>query len=141
MTLTEQVTLTEGDEYAAEVVGVDVDKDIAVLKLKMQDDAVKKVKIHPVKLGTSADLLVGQRVYAIGDALSFQRLWSAPHQACVKRSGCASEHDMLRMECVCASQETPLDSTTRSPQVSSQAQVGQHLLDGSFLPVTMACLI
>lgn len=24
-------------------------------------------KLHPVKLGTSADLLVGQRVYAIGD--------------------------------------------------------------------------
>ncbi|EIE22472.1 trypsin-like serine protease [Coccomyxa subellipsoidea C-169] len=58
-----QVTLTDGDEYAAEVVGFDGDKDVAVLQLKLPDTE----KLHPVKLGTSADLLVGQRVYAIGN--------------------------------------------------------------------------
>ncbi|KAK9914941.1 hypothetical protein WJX75_002591 [Coccomyxa subellipsoidea] len=62
-----QVTLTDGDEYAAEVVGFDGDRDVAVLQLKLPDDFNKKEKLHPVKLGTSADLLVGQRVYAIGN--------------------------------------------------------------------------
>lgn len=65
--------MTDGDEYAAEVVGIDGDKDIAVLKLKMPEDVVRKDKLHPVTLGTSSDLLVGQRVYAIG----------APHILCL----------------------------------------------------------
>jgi len=39
-----QVTLTDGDEYAAEVVGFDGDRDVAVLKLKMPDTVDKKVR-------------------------------------------------------------------------------------------------
>ncbi|CAL8468546.1 g8086 [Coccomyxa elongata] len=62
-----QVTLTDGDEYAAEVVGFDGDRDVAVLQLKMPDTVNKQEKLHPVNLGTSEDLLVGQRVYAIGN--------------------------------------------------------------------------
>ena len=101
-----QVSLMGDEEYPASVVGVDRDKDVAVLQLKMPEDIDKKVcistlrslpcpqtllcciawktcrdcvsqrlrcalgvqkRLHPVTLGTSADLQVGQRVYAIGN--------------------------------------------------------------------------
>eukprot|EP00899_Mesostigma_viride_P007227 jgi/Mesvir1/16505/Mv10058-RA.1 len=57
-----RVTLGDKSTYEAEVVGVDRDKDVAVLKVK----APKKL-LEPVTLGTSDDLLVGQKVYAIGN--------------------------------------------------------------------------
>jgi hypothetical protein len=137
-----QVTMTGGDEYAAQVIGVDADKDVAVLRLNMPDTVDREAraclirkatpwswaellrmsplpaaagclaclcsdcrlgpgagaaaahaaapccsrlpclpvctvysshflfalqeKLHPMRMGTSSDLLVGQRVYAIG---------------------------------------------------------------------------
>eukprot|EP00884_Botryococcus_braunii_P016762 jgi/Botrbrau1/376/Bobra.110_2s0031.2 len=61
-----QVTLTEGEEYKASVIGFDQDKDIAVLKITVPDDERKSL-LQPIKLGDSSDLLVGQRVYAIGN--------------------------------------------------------------------------
>ena len=57
------VTLDGGQECAAKLVGVDQDKDIAVLKLV---DPVPK-NLRPIKLGSSRNLLVGQQVYCIGN--------------------------------------------------------------------------
>lgn len=51
--------------YTATVVGSDENKDIAVLALDCPPEVVKKLK--PVVLGSSASLLVGQQVYAIGN--------------------------------------------------------------------------
>ncbi|KAJ9671229.1 hypothetical protein PVL29_027290 [Vitis rotundifolia] len=48
--------------YDAKVVGFDQDKDVAVLRV----DAPKE-KLRPIPVGVSADLLVGQKVYAIGN--------------------------------------------------------------------------
>ena len=107
-----QVSLMGDEEYPASIVGVDRDKDVAVLQLKMPEDVDKKVcstdhsasasqpcccptphlkwwcftlsdavcrlldswliwhaqkRLQPVTLGSSADLQVGQRVYAIGN--------------------------------------------------------------------------
>lgn len=64
-----QVSLTGGfmnggpDEFKAKLVGFDADKDIAVLKIDVPDKQI----LHPLKLGESSDLLVGQKVYAIGN--------------------------------------------------------------------------
>lgn len=58
-----QITLTGGNQIMASVVGVDPDKDVAVLKIKTDT----KDKLQPVKIGTSSDLFVGQQVYAIGN--------------------------------------------------------------------------
>lgn len=50
-------------DFKAKMIGFDEDKDIAVLKIDVSD---KKI-LHPLHLGDSSDLQVGQRVYAIGN--------------------------------------------------------------------------
>lgn len=57
-----QVTMSGGKEYEAAVVGYDADKDIAVLLIDNDGE-----DLRPMDVGTSSDLLVGQRVYAIGN--------------------------------------------------------------------------
>lgn len=48
-----------------QVIGGDPDKDVAVLQLQCPPEKLKDLK--PVELGTSANLLVGQKVFAIGN--------------------------------------------------------------------------
>ncbi|MFO1288000.1 MAG: trypsin-like peptidase domain-containing protein [Rubrivivax sp.] len=57
-----RVTLADQSSFAAQLVGVFPDRDIAVLKI----DA-PKAKVPPLALGSSRDLVVGQKVYAIGN--------------------------------------------------------------------------
>ena len=57
-----RVTLADQSTYAAELVGAFPDRDLAVLKIN-----APTAKLPPLALGTSRDLLVGQRVYAIGN--------------------------------------------------------------------------
>jgi S1-C subfamily serine protease len=57
-----QVTLSDQTTHKASLVGAFPDRDLAVLKIE-----VPKEKLPPIALGTSKDLLVGQRVYAIGN--------------------------------------------------------------------------
>lgn len=56
------VTLEEGTQYEARLVGYEPDYDIAVLKI----DAPRSA-LHPIAIGTSSDLQVGQKVFAIGN--------------------------------------------------------------------------
>lgn len=57
-----RVTLGDQSVYEADVVGYDEDKDVAVLHIEAPKD-----KLRPIPVGTSSDLLVGQKVYAIGN--------------------------------------------------------------------------
>ena len=57
-----QVTLFDRSVWDARVVGVAPEKDLAVLEIEAPADF-----LHPIVLGSSADLLVGQSVYAIGN--------------------------------------------------------------------------
>ncbi|TBR16856.1 trypsin-like serine protease, partial [bacterium] len=57
-----EVTLSDHSTYKARLVGFFADKDIAVLKI----DAPKG-KLKAIPLGTSKDLKVGQKVFAIGN--------------------------------------------------------------------------
>ena len=52
-------------DAALQVIGGDPDKDVAVLQLQCPPEKFKDLK--PVELGTSANLLVGQKVFAIGN--------------------------------------------------------------------------
>ncbi len=57
-----RVTLADQSSYPAKLVGAFPDRDLAVLKIE-----VPAAKLPPIALGSSRDLQVGQRVYAIGN--------------------------------------------------------------------------
>ena len=57
-----RVTLADQSTYDATLVGSYADRDLAVLRIE-----APKEKLPPLALGASRDLLVGQRVYAIGN--------------------------------------------------------------------------
>ena len=56
------VTLANMGTYEAKVIGQEPNKDLAVLKLTKMPD-----HLTPIKVGSSAELKVGQSVYAIGN--------------------------------------------------------------------------
>ena len=57
-----RVTLADQTTVDAQLVGAFPDRDLAVLKVNLP-----KAKLPPLAIGISRDLLVGQRVYAIGN--------------------------------------------------------------------------
>lgn len=62
------VTLYDGSTYAAELVGVDPNNDLAVIKI-----AAPSEKLHPIELGEARGLRVGQPVFAIGNPFGLER--------------------------------------------------------------------
>jgi serine protease Do len=63
------VTLPDGREFDARIVGNDETNDLAVLRLELEGDATGALPIAP--LGSSEDLLIGEWVVAIGNPLGF----------------------------------------------------------------------
>lgn len=63
-----KIQIDAGKTYAAKVVGVAPDYDLAVVKL---DENVRSLR--PLPLGSSADLRIGQSVYAIGNPFGMMR--------------------------------------------------------------------
>ena len=63
-----RVRLTDGKEYKATLIGTSPMHDLAVLKIS------GGTKLHPLPLGTSHDLKVGQKVFAIGNPFGLD--WS-----------------------------------------------------------------
>ncbi len=62
------VTLFDGQTYDARLIGGDPNTDVAVLKIDAPGDA-----LVPVLFGNSTNLLVGQRVFAIGNPFGLER--------------------------------------------------------------------
>src|SRR5439155_7864398 len=56
------VTLSDHSTYNAALVGVSADNDLAVVQIN-----APKEKLPPIRVRTSGDLQVGQKVFAIGD--------------------------------------------------------------------------
>lgn len=65
------VTLYNGSSYAAEIVGADPENDTAVIRVKAPE-----ADLFPVKFGQSSNLLVGQKVLAIGNPFGLERTLS-----------------------------------------------------------------
>lgn len=55
----------EDKEYKIKVTGADPDKDIAVIKINVQDS--DNLELIPIKLGSNKDIKIGQNVFAIGN--------------------------------------------------------------------------
>jgi S1-C subfamily serine protease len=66
-----QVTLFDGNTYSAKLVGGDPSADVAVIKIDAPAES-----LFPVTFGSSSNLLVGQRVFAIGNPFGFERTLS-----------------------------------------------------------------
>lgn len=65
------VTLYNGSNFTARLVGVDADNDIAVLRI----DAPASL-LHPISFGDSSELAVGQHIIAIGNPFGLERTMS-----------------------------------------------------------------
>lgn len=61
-----KVTLSDRSTHNASLVGFEPDKDIAVLKIDAHGS-----HLNPIAIGSSKDLRVGQRVFAIGNPFGF----------------------------------------------------------------------
>src|SRR5436190_12476871 len=57
-----EVTLADRTKYKAKLVGIDPSNDLAVIKIE-----VPASKLHPIPIGQSMGLQVGQKVLAIGN--------------------------------------------------------------------------
>jgi S1-C subfamily serine protease len=63
-----EVTLADNSKWDAIVIGAAPDKDIAVLKISAPSET-----LQPIIIGESANLKVGQKVYAIGNPFGLDR--------------------------------------------------------------------
>ncbi len=63
------VSLHDGSQYEAKIVGYDLDSDLAVLKI----DPPKGVILKTIEFGDSKKLKVGQKVIAIGNPFGMER--------------------------------------------------------------------
>ena len=62
------VTLFNGQSYDAKLIGQDPVNDIAVLRIDAPPD-----ELHPITLGESSRLRVGQKIYAVGNPFGLER--------------------------------------------------------------------
>ena len=63
-----EVTLADKTKYQAKIIGRDPGNDLAVIRIE-----APKEKLLPIPLGKSANLLVGQKVLAIGNPFGWER--------------------------------------------------------------------
>jgi S1-C subfamily serine protease len=66
------VTLSNGSQYRARLVGVAPDYDLAVLRIDAPAESLR-----PIPIGRSADLRVGQRVYALGNPFGLDHTFTS----------------------------------------------------------------
>jgi len=62
------VNMFDGSSYPGELIGVDPNNEIAVLRIKAPES-----KLFPIRWGDSSRLLVGMRVYALGNPFGLER--------------------------------------------------------------------
>ena len=76
-----RVTLFDGQNYDAKLVGGDRNTDVAILKIDAPAES-----LFPVVYGSSTNLLVGQRVFAIGNPFGLERTLSTGIISSLNRS-------------------------------------------------------
>lgn len=109
-----KVTLADQSTYDAKVVGFDQDKDVAVLRVDAPKD-----KLRPIPVGVSADLLVGQKVFAIGNPFGLDHTLT---------TGVISG---LRREISSAATGRPIQDVIQTDAAINPGNSGGPLLDSS----------
>lgn len=109
-----RVTLGDQTTYEANVIGYDQDKDVAVLHI----DAPQS-QLRPIPVGSSTDLLVGQKVYAIGNPFGLDHTLT---------TGVISG---LRREISSAATGRPIQDVIQTDAAINPGNSGGPLLDSS----------
>ncbi|KAL9454864.1 hypothetical protein AB3S75_010298 [Citrus x aurantiifolia] len=109
-----RVTFADQSAYDAKIVGFDQDKDVAVLRIDAPKD-----KLRPIPIGVSADLLVGQKVYAIGNPFGLDHTLT---------TGVISG---LRREISSAATGRPIQDVIQTDAAINPGNSGGPLLDSS----------
>ncbi|XP_074312334.1 protease Do-like 1, chloroplastic isoform X2 [Silene latifolia] len=109
-----RVTLADQSTYEAKIVGYDQDKDVAVLAIDAPKD-----KLRPIPIGVSADLLVGQKVFAIGNPFGLDHTLT---------TGVISG---LRREISSAATGRPIQDVIQTDAAINPGNSGGPLLDSS----------
>jgi S1-C subfamily serine protease len=76
-----KVTLFDGSQHDALVVGADASNDVAVLRISVPDE-----KLVPVTLGDSSRVLVGQKILALGNPFGLERTLTSGIVSSLERS-------------------------------------------------------
>ncbi|WP_052573549.1 trypsin-like peptidase domain-containing protein [Haloferula sp. BvORR071] len=84
----------DGKEYGASIVGQDPQLDVAVLKL----DAPAGEKFRPLKFGDSSQVLLGQKVFAIGNPFGFGESVTGGMISAVERSISDTQRDLFQTD-------------------------------------------
>ncbi|KAJ4814063.1 DegP protease 1 [Rhynchospora pubera] len=109
-----RVTLADQSTYEARVVGFDQDKDVAVLRIDAPKD-----KLRPIPVGISADLLVGQKEFDIGNPFGLDHTLT---------TGVISG---LRRELSSAATGRPIQDVIQTDAAINPGNSGGPLLDSS----------
>jgi S1-C subfamily serine protease len=88
-----QVTLADQSTWSAELVGRAPEKDLAVLRIGARGEA-----LQPLPVGTSADLQVGQKVFAIGNPFGLDHTLTTGVISAVGREIDSLDRDRTRIE-------------------------------------------
>jgi S1-C subfamily serine protease len=86
-----RVRLSDGRTYNAEFVGASVEHDLAVLRI-----GVSLARIAPLAIGSSADLRVGQKVFAIGNPFGFDYSLTTGVVSALDRTIVSERHGEIR---------------------------------------------
>ena len=86
-----RVRLSDGRTYNAEFVGASPEHDLAVVRV-----GVSLARIEPVAIGSSADLRVGQKVFAIGNPFGFDYSLTTGVVSALDRTIFSEEHGEIR---------------------------------------------
>jgi S1-C subfamily serine protease len=105
------VTLWDHSDYPATVVGVAPDYDIAVLRI-----SAPKEKLHPIMLGSSKDLQVGQRAVAIGDPFGLDQTLTSGIISALGRT-------------IASATDVPIDNVIQTDAAINPGNSGGPLLD------------
>ncbi len=65
-TMQRLVTFADGSEHEADLIAIDVERDLAILKINAQHS------LNALPLGRSSDLMIGETAIAIGNPLGYQ---------------------------------------------------------------------
>jgi serine protease Do len=88
-----RITLYDGKQYPAKLIGQDPQLDVAVLKIEAQNE-----KFRPLKFGDSSQVRLGQMVFAIGNPFGLGETVTRGIISAVERSLSDTQRDLFQTD-------------------------------------------